>query len=237
MSDEDKNAILKQTHDHAWQWFVLHANQRMQTVNFFLISSAFLFAAFGALLEKFPLAAFSIACLGAWVTLWFSRLDTRTKELISAGEMALKAYERHLAERSGIDEIQIIEHVEKPAAGVSSYRMVFKVIEGSVGAVFLVGALFAAATVAWTWWPGEPIIVVPQSIGFASAHDAPRSLAVWERGYAGSFMLENGCPGVVATMGSGPRWTVKPLAGGKCELTVHGERKAASVVRVDVGRP
>ena len=32
--------------DYAWKWFSLHAAHRMQAVNFFLVATAFLFAAF-----------------------------------------------------------------------------------------------------------------------------------------------------------------------------------------------
>src|SRR5882757_915360 len=39
--------------DHAWQWFTLHATQRMQAVNFFLVATAFLSTAYVAAL-RFP---------------------------------------------------------------------------------------------------------------------------------------------------------------------------------------
>ena len=42
MSADAEQAAL----EHAWQWFALHARQRMQCVNFFLVAVAFLAAAF-----------------------------------------------------------------------------------------------------------------------------------------------------------------------------------------------
>jgi hypothetical protein len=44
----DTDATGKVALDHAWNWFNLHAGQRMQTFNFFLIATAFLIAAYRA---------------------------------------------------------------------------------------------------------------------------------------------------------------------------------------------
>ena len=76
----------KEARNHAWSWFALHANQRMQTFNYFLIATAFLFAAYGALLDKNRVAAVGVAILGAWLSFWFNRLDRRTRQLVNAGE-------------------------------------------------------------------------------------------------------------------------------------------------------
>jgi hypothetical protein len=43
----DELDLLKELREHAWSWFSMHAQQRMQTLNFFLIAMAFLAAAYG----------------------------------------------------------------------------------------------------------------------------------------------------------------------------------------------
>ena len=76
--------VRKQGRDYAWNWFALHAAQRMQTFNFFLVATAFLIAGYASLLEKHRGAAFGVALLGAWLTFWFHRLDTRSRQLVKA---------------------------------------------------------------------------------------------------------------------------------------------------------
>ena len=43
---ESRQFLLEQSIKHAWDWFALHANQRMQGVNFFLLAAAFLTGAY-----------------------------------------------------------------------------------------------------------------------------------------------------------------------------------------------
>ncbi len=69
MADKSDAAISeKQAFDHAWNWFSLHAGQRMQSFNFFLIATAFLFAAYGSTLDKDPRVAAMIGLCDRWPT-------------------------------------------------------------------------------------------------------------------------------------------------------------------------
>jgi hypothetical protein len=140
---QDPNEFAKRAHDHAWNWFALHAAQRMQTFNFFLVATAFLVAGYASLLEKHRGAAAGIALLGAWIAFWFSRLDMRNRQFVKAAERALVALESQLFAVTGIAEIKIVEAVEQPAIGTSSYRRVIKVIQWTMFAVFLSGAIYA----------------------------------------------------------------------------------------------
>ena len=40
MSPSDPDEIAKQAREHAWNWFALHATQRMQAFNFFMVATA-----------------------------------------------------------------------------------------------------------------------------------------------------------------------------------------------------
>src|SRR6266446_5025035 len=87
----------KQAREHAWNWFALHATQRMQAFNFFMVATAFLMAAYASLLEKHPVAAAILAAVGAWLAFLFNRLDDRSRQLVDAGENALKVSQANLA--------------------------------------------------------------------------------------------------------------------------------------------
>jgi hypothetical protein len=130
--------------DYAWKWFALHAAQRMQTLNYFLVATAFLVAAYGSLLQKnLNLPAVIVALVGAWTAIWFTRLDKRTRQLIAAGEVALKIFENRLADKINVPELRILSAVDQRIEG-ASYRTVIAVIEWTVAAVFFLGAGYAA---------------------------------------------------------------------------------------------
>ena len=139
--------LLKEARAHAWDWFALHANQRMQAFNFFLVATGFLVAAYASALPKLPPVACGVALLGSWVTFWFSRLDTRSKELVKAGEVVLSECESQLAQSTGNSALRIVAVVERPARWVPSYSRAFDLIQVAILAFFLMGALYASADV------------------------------------------------------------------------------------------
>ncbi len=90
----------KQAREHAWNWFALHATQRMQAFNFFMVATAFLMAAYASLLEKHPVAAAVLAAVGAWLAFLFNRLDARSRQLVDAGRLATAKAERVVASQA-----------------------------------------------------------------------------------------------------------------------------------------
>jgi len=128
---------------HAWNWFSLHAGQRMQSFNFFLIATAFMVAAYGTVLDKHRVVAFGIAMLGAWVCFWFNRMERRTKQLVKAGEQALSPFQELLARSTDVDALRIVNHVETKENGSSSYSVVIDMIQRTVLLGFAVAALYA----------------------------------------------------------------------------------------------
>jgi hypothetical protein len=116
---------------------------RMQTFNFFLVATAFLIAAYAALLEKHRFAACVVAVLGSWLAFWFNRLDCRNRQLVKVGEDALAPCEARLADLAAIANLKIVEAVEQSCPGASSYRRVISVIQWTIFAVFIAGALYA----------------------------------------------------------------------------------------------
>jgi hypothetical protein len=148
MSEDRMDEAFKNGGDHAWNWFALHAGQRMQTFNFFLVATGFLVAAYGSLLDEHRGGAIVVALLEAWLAMWFSRLDARTRQLVKAAERALAVSEALLAKTSSTPEFRIVEAVEQPEPGASSYGSVIKTVQWTIFWVSLGGAGYAAWLVA-----------------------------------------------------------------------------------------
>jgi hypothetical protein len=147
----DRDEMEKQAREHAWSWFALHAAQRMQNLNFFLISTAFLVSSYASLLDKRPGAAGGVAILGAWIAFWFHRMDVRTKQLANAGVDALEPLQARLADQVGVAQIKILHSVAIPVQGASKYRTVISVIQWSVAVGFLIAGVYAGGIATEVW--------------------------------------------------------------------------------------
>jgi hypothetical protein len=143
VTTDDSTDRSSEALDHAWNWFSLHAGQRMQSFNFFLAATAFLVAGYAAALEKQRPVSAAIALLGAWISFWFNRLERRTKQLVKAGEDALQPAEDRLADSTGNPALRIVAKVETKAPGTASYSKVIDIIEWTTLLVFAIGFLYA----------------------------------------------------------------------------------------------
>jgi hypothetical protein len=141
----DTNEVEEQAREHAWNWFALHGAQRMQAFNFFFVATAFLIAAYASVLEKYPMAAIAIAGVGAWLTFWFNLLDARNKQLVKAGEEALKISQARLATLADNPRLKILDAVEHRNKWLkwTSYGRVITVIQVTVLVLFLAGIGYA----------------------------------------------------------------------------------------------
>lgn len=139
-SDDEKRAL-----DHAWAWFSLHAAQRMQCINYFLVAVALLVAAYGtAIKEERHAIAFVIALLGVLFSASFNRLETRTKDLVKLGEEALKPLQERLASRTNNEALRLVYQadVRRPALGLTYAKIIFGLQIGSLIG-FAAGAVYA----------------------------------------------------------------------------------------------
>jgi hypothetical protein len=144
MTLPDSAETAKQAREHAWNWFALHAAQRMQAFNFFVVATAFLIAAYASLLEKHPGAALVLAITGAWLVFWFNRLEARSRQLVEAGERALAVSQTHLAILADNPRLKMLDAVERPASPGASYQSVISVIQWTIFTLFIFGAAYAA---------------------------------------------------------------------------------------------
>lgn len=143
-SSDGAPVLLDQSVGHAWDWLALHANQRMQAVNFFLLASAFLTAAYvAAVKESTPIVAIGVACLGVLFCVVFYAFEVRIRELIKTGETALGHAQEKLAAATGLTDFEICKRVEKPRYRWTSYHRVILSLYSVTGFTFVVGALYA----------------------------------------------------------------------------------------------
>lgn len=137
--------------EHAWNWFSLHADHRMRSVNFFLISVAFLSTAYvTALRFAHPIAAAGICVAGFLLAICFNRLELRIRELVKAGEQALRPLERVLSKAASVSQLNIIDSVETSKHRFVKYSIVINTLHWVVATAFLAGFVLAI----WTYIAG-----------------------------------------------------------------------------------
>lgn len=147
---------MKQGYDsdlqkQAWDYFVLHASQRMTVFNFYIILSALITTSYVASFNNHSNLAFFRIALAALLSLFafvFWKLDERTKRLVKIGEEALKYFEGTISS----DEVAKVftrEEIEtsrkravqarwNPRERLLSYSDCFQII---FGAFFLAGVV------------------------------------------------------------------------------------------------
>lgn len=141
----DKFSIDKMAFDYAWGYFTVHAGQRMQSVNFFLLAAAFLVGAYvNAMANGHPGLAVGISLLGGFASLIFFRIERRVRELIHAAEAALRPIEEAMARRTEIPALRILHSVAAVTPGAWHYSKVFKMLYLAVGIGFVLAAIYAA---------------------------------------------------------------------------------------------
>lgn len=130
---------------HAWDWFSLHAAQRMQSINLLLVSSALLLAGYGvAFQSRNYVVATVIAIAGVAVVLAFAGLDVRNRHLVRAGEAALRPLQDRLANQAEIPELRILDSVESPKPRFLSYSFIVRALAIAAIAIFAASGVAAA---------------------------------------------------------------------------------------------
>ena len=137
--------VDESAHAYALTWFTVHSNQRMQLVNFWLVSVSFLMSGFvQAEVNHLRVVAFGIAVVGALASSAFCLLDMRTRRLILVAEKALRATEEAWA-AAGVDSrAQLsLRAQEGRVSRLDSYRVVIEGLQVLVGSVFAMAALYS----------------------------------------------------------------------------------------------
>jgi hypothetical protein len=134
--------------EHARAWQQLHAEQRLRAVDFFLVATAFLVAAYVTSVMTNPGLALAVAIVGMGVSLIFNRMELRTKELVKRGEAALRPLEAELAGSLDIPELELVERSERAVRRLTSYGNVIALLQWSAIVGFGIASTFAITRLA-----------------------------------------------------------------------------------------
>jgi len=129
----------------AWDYFQLHAAQRLTTFNFYLVACSAIAAGEVASFHKdfnFPALRIVLGCLLIVLSFVFWRLDERNRLLIKNAEAALKFFEEQDAKDPAVTHLFRMEERVTDSKGLFhlSYAMCFRI-------VFVVFGLLGAASI------------------------------------------------------------------------------------------
>ncbi|HEX9540770.1 MAG TPA: hypothetical protein VGA04_21615 [Streptosporangiaceae bacterium] len=130
---------------YAWNWFALHAGQRLQLVNFWLVAVAFLASAYvQASSNHMPAIAFGVSVTGVVSSLAFIRLDVRTRQLVQVAENALRYFEAS-GVAAGLGEVTELVKASHQVrrSRLDSYRVIIQGLQLSVACMFVLAAVFS----------------------------------------------------------------------------------------------
>jgi hypothetical protein len=130
---------------YAWNWFALHAGQRLQLVNFWLVAVAFLASAYvQARSSHMTAIAFGVSVTGIVSSVAFMKLDVRTRQLVQVAENALKYFEASSV-AAGMDEVTELVKAshEVRRSRFDSYRVIIQGLQLSVACIFFLAAVFS----------------------------------------------------------------------------------------------
>jgi hypothetical protein len=130
--------------DYAWGYFSLHAGQRMQSVNFFLLAASFLVAAYvSAMVGKYPSLAVGISLIGAWSSFVFYRIERRVRGLLHSAERALRPMGEAMADETHNPALRILKSVDATAPDAWPYSRVFRALYIAIGLGFGMASIYA----------------------------------------------------------------------------------------------
>jgi hypothetical protein len=120
MGDDRNPEAEQRAAEHAWRWFALHANQRMQIINYFLVVLALVVAGYGAAIEaENALVARVIVAAGLVMTGAFYTLERRTRHLVKLAEQPLKELERRMSVDADLATLTMTSGAEAPGKGIA----------------------------------------------------------------------------------------------------------------------
>lgn len=127
----------------AWDWFRVHADQRMDLFRFYVGISTALAAGFGGAIQIHEhYLAFIVALLGMIVAPTFGFLDYRVSSLLKLAEHALKVEQTRLKLIVQYKEIEIAKHADELATHQFTFSKLFRTIYAVFFLTFLLGAFY-----------------------------------------------------------------------------------------------
>jgi hypothetical protein len=135
--------MIDERQTYAWNWFALHAAQRMQLVNFWLVAVAFLGTAFvQASVHGMTAVATGVCAAGTAASVAFLLLDVRTRALVQIAERALATLEREMSPSGARTEFRLVGNADAERSGpLNSYYVVIRGLESTIAVLFFAAAI------------------------------------------------------------------------------------------------
>lgn len=110
---------------HLWDYFHLHATQRLTTFNFYIVLSTLmitgLFTTFRENFDIFPVGP-ALGLLLVCLSFVFWKLDERNKGLIKHAEAALKVLEQQMKQDLSVSQADVVEIFTREALETEQLR-------------------------------------------------------------------------------------------------------------------
>jgi len=132
--------------NHTWGWVEARSSQRIQIINFYLLSVAFASAAYGTTLSNnLNDVAGAIGIAGILLSLASWRSDVRARELLQAGEKALLELQDQLARWTHMNSLRMLEAVDKSRSPWRSLSTLISLMYGLATVLFSAAAVYGFA--------------------------------------------------------------------------------------------
>ena len=138
------SSFNRAAYDVAWNWFRVHADQRMDLFRTYIVWVVALSAGYVSLIElKAFEAAMMVAIIGVLFGWLFKRLDERVAGLLKNSERALKTEETKLSIEANNPDVELVAAADRNLNGHWTYRRSFNALFVSTSALFLLGVAWA----------------------------------------------------------------------------------------------
>lgn len=89
----DNNTSMEHLRKYIWDYFELHAKQRLTTFNYYIVISTLIATGYLIVIKDIPILSLILSIILILLSLIFWKLDIRNKQLINNSENALKYIE------------------------------------------------------------------------------------------------------------------------------------------------
>lgn len=135
----------RDAYDVAWNWFRVHADQRLELFKTYIVWVVALSAGYVSLIQiKANEAAILVTVVGILLGWVFKKLDQRVSSLLKLGEEALDAEEARLAIATSSESIRLVKRANEIATQQWSYRKSFNLIYAATSILFCLGLVWSA---------------------------------------------------------------------------------------------
>lgn len=152
-SDSRKKQKISNELEHAWNYFQIHANQRISLFRFYIVFFSIYVTGAGFLLVRFPynrifdeLSAITISIAFIIITIMFQLLDLRNRQLIHYAERALRDIEKNFDNkiyRVFSKEFKDKIHGNSRTGHTTCFSIIF-ICSYLVAVIFIIFAIYSA---------------------------------------------------------------------------------------------